>query len=456
MAALQPISTAPTELQDVAPIEGGSTRELTFQGAIRNADGTVSASLQLAIQYYNTIAQGWETLLSNFGLTNGAFEAKYQYLVGGAPPDATANRISNVIHVGGFPMVRLVLSATLLNASPDVLAFGGIVYPNGGVWDDLVLNFGELRLLSPSRIDQQIDGNQTNYEYAQVAVPFSDSVDPLLSSGGGAELSSLADPDSIDGGGGDVIDDIDGGGGGPVDNGGGGGVNGGNDETNGGDSLGDFNEFPDEQRYTLYTELIAQQKVQIASLSDQLSVQTDLNSTLNEQVTAKDTEIATLSGQIQTQNTAKPVNEVYTQLIQEVDTASQGNFENYTLGNVSIDLKTFVSQDQDGNFQLQSVDSAGANNTNQETVSQVKFDINRNPAVKPSSSAAITPSVMGLTETAARKRLQAQGMKLVAIYQASDKNTVGQAFKQTPAAGEDSNRDLKVTVIFAKGEGQFA
>ena len=68
---------------------------------------------------------------------------------------------------------------------------------------------------------------------------------------------------------------------------------------------------------------------------------------------------------------------------------------------------------------------------------------------------SLVPNVIGLTESAARKRLSHHQQEIKVVYQVFKNKVIGQAVKQIPAAGEQLEETQVVTVIFAKQEGTF-
>ncbi len=160
------------------------------------------------------------------------------------------------------------------------------------------------------------------------------------------------------------------------------------------------------------------------------------------------------------QTKAAPVNQIYKQLVEEVNTASKATKadENnaFTLGAVKLNLKTFVRQDDDG-MKFQLVDAGTANQFDQNYISDLTIDVvGQEPEPVGNTPSIVVPRVTGLTETAARKRLKQFGYRMEAIYQSSENQIVGQAFKQTPVAGDDLPSGETITVIFAKAAGSFA
>lgn len=147
---------------------------------------------------------------------------------------------------------------------------------------------------------------------------------------------------------------------------------------------------------------------------------------------------------------AKPARDVYSTIIDEVQSASEKLVESpYKLSNISLNLKTHVVADEQG-FKLQLIDSETAFRANQGSFSEVRIDIETNNSPSKELTKGSTPNVLGLTETAARLRLKSFGLDMKTVYQASNNQIVGQAFKQVPLPGNDITPGTIVMVIFAK------
>ena len=152
---------------------------------------------------------------------------------------------------------------------------------------------------------------------------------------------------------------------------------------------------------------------------------------------------------------ARPARDVYTTIVDEVRNASEKLEETpYSLANISLNLKTHVVTDEEG-FKLQLIDAETAKNTSQESFSEVTIDIGTKGPTRGGAEKLVAPNIVGLTETAARQRLKAFGLKMKVIYQTTTTKTVGQAFKQKPAAGDDINKGDTIITIFAKNSEKF-
>ncbi|WP_298426299.1 PASTA domain-containing protein [uncultured Kordia sp.] len=142
---------------------------------------------------------------------------------------------------------------------------------------------------------------------------------------------------------------------------------------------------------------------------------------------------------------------VYGSIVKDVIKADEelGNSK-YKLANVSLNLKTTVEKGPEGTvFGL--LDYESAKDVNSAAISDISIDI------VPTATTTINegqkmPNILGLTETAVRKVLTNNGLKLDAIYHSTkDTNLIaGQSFKQSPAPKERVEEGQEVIVIFAK------
>ena len=123
---------------------------------------------------------------------------------------------------------------------------------------------------------------------------------------------------------------------------------------------------------------------------------------------------------------------------------------NYKLSNVSLNIKTTVENGPQGTL-LGLIDFDSAKDINGAAISDISIDIVPN-AGSVNTNAPKMPNVKGLTETAVRRILSDHGLKLDAVYHATDDPalTEGQSFKQSPLPDADIREGQEVIVIFAK------
>ena len=123
---------------------------------------------------------------------------------------------------------------------------------------------------------------------------------------------------------------------------------------------------------------------------------------------------------------------------------------NYKLSNVSLNIKTTVENGPQGTL-LGLIDFDSAKDINGAAISDISIDIVPNAGFV-NTNAPKMPNVKGLTETAVRRILSDHGLKLDAVYHATDDPalTEGQSFKQSPLPDADIREGQEVIVIFAK------
>jgi uncharacterized coiled-coil DUF342 family protein len=144
---------------------------------------------------------------------------------------------------------------------------------------------------------------------------------------------------------------------------------------------------------------------------------------------------------------SQPVSKVYGGLLDEFKKVKDLNSDNpYKLSNISVNLKTFVEHDENG-IRLQLVDANKLSTLNPDLLSVVKVELG--DAETETNNKVRVPNLAGLTETAARKILNSLGLQLKAIYEYRNDIPEGQAFKQSPAAGDVSSNET-ITLIFSK------
>lgn len=427
----------------------GESRSLVFKANLRNAYDQALSSLPLSVQMYDRKGQAWVELLKNMPLNKGALLSEYIYWQDDMPQGEWGKQIGGILDAGGFPMLRLITSESAQTAWTKVLAFGGLLAPDPQYSNQLVLDFGGLWVLDNTSMNQHLEGEQPAYEYTIVAVPRPRGNHNLFS----ALLAAVSQPESFA----DFnIEDH------TIE------VRQKNSTKESSTTEGTKEELQSGDTLTLAKSQLQLQQTQIDTLSQELALKNELilsKEQEKKQVVAELTQtkesIAQLNQTVEASvSRAAPVNEVYRQIVEEVNTASKvtkADPDNaFTLGNVTLNLKTFVRQDDDG-LKLQLVDAGKADSANEGSVSDLTIDVvGQEPTTSGHATTAIAPKVLGLTETAARKRLAQFGLKLDAIYQASKNQIVGQAFKQSPAAGDDLAAGAKVTVIFAKDQSQFS
>ncbi len=146
---------------------------------------------------------------------------------------------------------------------------------------------------------------------------------------------------------------------------------------------------------------------------------------------------------------------VYSELVNELSSANESmKGMPYQLGSIKLNLKTVVSKSATGiNFEL--LDSDEIFKLPPEAISTVEMSIDSKDESKQNIPFDATPNLIGLTETAVRKRLSARKLRLNPIYESFDANEgkiIGQSFKQIPEAGSEIVPGETVSVFFAKSK----
>lgn len=144
------------------------------------------------------------------------------------------------------------------------------------------------------------------------------------------------------------------------------------------------------------------------------------------------------------------INDIYRQLVEDVNSASLElkNVGNYQLGNVTIDLKTHIQNDDKG-LKVQTLDKDSAKSINEGAVSNVKINIESTKETQKVERVSV-PDFRGLTEKAAKKKALQFNVKLTPIYQYNQTERIGSAFMQLPKPSERVLPLTKVKVFFAK------
>lgn len=433
-------------------------KKMVFEATVRDTDDAFLTQGEFIIQNYNSSTQTWENLVSATLGDNGLVNASYALV-------DQSGLIETTIWSGLIPMLRLADKLTLLDPSPKVFAFGGQVEIDEENFE-LKINFGEFWQLqeiaaaataektatssgtdttsktattqstesktnTAGELGSTSSGSSSYSEWTEsVALDFKKAaiLRPSLTDGMfPAFLAAVNQPEKFA--------DFD-----PA-------VNQVSIRPIGSPSL--------ETDIVVLTSQIELLEAQIALMTVEVDSQEVLIQSQDKVRVALESERDTLQLQVDAiQRTPRAVDDVYTEIVNDVEAASQQLADNrFEVSNIKINLKTHVVSDAEG-IKLQPVDAATAVTTTEASVSDVQLEIGVKPLSAP-TTATITPKVTGLTETAARQRLNSVGLKLKAIYQASQGQVIGQGFKQVPEAGADIVPNDVVTVIFAKNEGDF-
>nr|WP_294858919.1 PASTA domain-containing protein [uncultured Fluviicola sp.] len=145
-----------------------------------------------------------------------------------------------------------------------------------------------------------------------------------------------------------------------------------------------------------------------------------------------------------------PINELYTNLVSEIDTATRTSGTSaFKLSNISLKLKAFIQRDGD-TVSASLLDLTNSEDANGEAISELTFDITPTPTE--TGTLATLPDVTGLTETAVRRVLKSLNLRLNPVYQKNLDVVNGDSFKQSPVEGDAIQPNQLITVIFSKHE----
>lgn len=144
-----------------------------------------------------------------------------------------------------------------------------------------------------------------------------------------------------------------------------------------------------------------------------------------------------------------PVSGVYTNIVNEIQLADNLNNSDYKLSNIQLKIKSLVNRDQDG-VNLQFLNHETAKEINGNSISEVVLDIESAPRAV--SEPGKLPNLIGFTETAVRRILSNQGLRLNPVYQKQSTVPSGESFKQSPAVNSTIQNNQLITVIFSKNE----
>ena len=413
-------------------------QRILFYAHLFKRDGNPAEGAQVCIQYYDGAYRRWVDLLRKLSvLSDGMVKASYTYADKGSPVDEISQYLLEMINVGGMPNMRLVNEATAATEWPEVYAVGGLVYQNQQAPGEYEYHFGSKWMTEGYKLDQRLELDMPAYQYAKVALDYPEKTNPLYP----AIAVALQQTDALQGyvaGETEVVVQ----------------------------AVGTSTSEPPatataEEQYTYFSNQLAIQQTQIDSLKAELATKELEATQLYQDLTASQSEVESLQQVVKAEGASAPISSVYEQMVTELDSASatlatrEAGTGQYKLGSVSINLKTLVSLDQEGKYQVQMLDASKATKVNTAAISDMKINILSKGDTAAPANPNTVPQLVGFTETAVRQRLIPLGLKLVPIYQTTESHPYGQAFQQKPAQGSALPADRKVTVIFAKESSQF-
>lgn len=402
---------------------------------------------EYVVEYYDLFTNTWELLTQPQPVSaSGEFEAIFPLATDMAWDEELRQKIANWLAAGAFPVTRLTTADSQGMPTPDVAAVGGVIMPDPET-QMLNVSFGNMWVVEPGMV-QTMEEASEGEQYSKVTVLRPPEDHPLYL----AKLAAVHDPSIFASYvvGVSVVKVVD------ADS-----ADGSSDETSSDGTTGDtsndvFLLQSQVELQQIQLETMAQSNAaKDSSIESYKLIQLQLQADLEE----KENEVASLQAVVDGINTtAAPLSEVYTKVVQEVEASTTALQDSrYTLENLSLNIKTHVKNSDDGLY-VQVIDAAAAAaaaaNNNAEAISEFQVAIGVATPSTPTNAIA-APKVTGLTETACRKRLALYGLKQRAIYQTSENQVIGQAFKQIPEPGEDILPNQEVTVIFAKAPDTF-
>ncbi len=198
---------------------------------------------------------------------------------------------------------------------------------------------------------------------------------------------------------------------------------------------------------------------QLKEEKDQLETNIEIcnqnNQGLNDKIEALEDELKEIATYNESENPNNvEARDVYTGIAKEVKEAQLALVgSNMKLGNIKLNLKALVNKSPTGlSYNLLDTDAAMA--IHEGAISTIEMDVLTNEDVTPPNSETNLPNLIGLTETAVRKRLNAFGLKLKPVYttEGNEERTIGQSYKQIPESNTPVSSDQIVTVFFAKNK----
>lgn len=400
---------------------------IKFFGTLKTKSNEEVNDLEIKIEYLNVSENEWKVLIPSFQVLEGAYLSELA-ITGADAGDEVLGPLVRGLEFGILPTTRVSLISRDADMPAKVIAQGGILKFYIREERNLIdIDFGSNWWLDPVSIKRTaLEGLVgTDYEQVSLIKPLeSNELFPALQ----AALNQTENLNSY------IVGE-----------------------------------------HSVLVQRIGEEDTEseeiILALTEELEIQTNLVVALNIELDEERERVGVLEETITTQSEdivrleeekfdilnreATPASEVYAAIVSELETASESATEGrFAVSNLSLSLKTHIKNDEDG-FKLQLIDSARADYVTDGTISEVQLDIISKDPIINAPTVLIMPKVNGLTETATRKRLTAFGLKLNPIYQASTTMTIGQAFKQTPDAGEEVNAGDTITVIFAKNNENF-
>ncbi len=438
--------------------------QVNFSAKIINANGQADNSERmLNLEYYDTINFQWTNLFGPVGYQNGRYFASLE--LNSSIEDWAV--FSKIVNAGVFPAVRLVDADSAKKSITKVLAFGGNINLTSG--NILSKEFSPIAaskaktVVKKTKASAKTVASKKISAAKEVATNIRFKADAFLVDFGDLWLVNLEQEDQL------VQEAI------AIGN------NftliAGNKEPGQGGNVNELLQQIQNQNAQIASLQTSNQSLMtnVVTLQNTVQLQTGQIATLNATVQTKTAQVTTLTSQVQTHlatiqtlqariaalestqsgQRTHEASMVYTNVVNEITKATESlSNSNYKLSNLALDLKVLVKNDANG-LKLQLVDDTLAETISGDSLSNIRIEVKANEVGNVNTVVNPLPSILGLTESEARKKLMNYGLKLNPIYQFSDKHTLGQAFKQYPEANTELMEGSVITVIFAKDKNKY-
>ncbi|MFV2003608.1 MAG: PASTA domain-containing protein [Gammaproteobacteria bacterium] len=197
-------------------------------------------------------------------------------------------------------------------------------------------------------------------------------------------------------------------------------------------------------------ELLATREVQLGTVKSQVA---QLEKKLAQSLEIEKALKTQNKNFVEESNRKMPIQRITSNIGNEIDAANtklRNEKRPYRFGRIELDLRGSVSTDGQSMTLASLVDLkdlAGA-----VSLPSLKFEILPDNVTAEEISDVEVPDVIGLTETAVRRLLQAVGLRLEMVHRSIEPTKtlpIGQSIQQSPMAGEKLPRSETVLVVFA-------
>jgi PASTA domain len=387
--------------------------QVLLNATIRTTQDKLANEVYITTQFFNPVINKWDNLLEKVLVKNGAFKGVFNEKLKTKKALLLLAMLSDGYDIGLFPQLRLINSNPQKAEMPEVIAYGGTTSYSKTL-DTVTINFDDVWLYDVNQLKEQLNYIDKAADHIIAATTRPNEKTMLCAAMFGALSGKTANE----------IQTL--------------------QKEN--ETLITNTEVIKKENETLLANTEAIKKENAALILHAEAMKKEYEKTIAELTAAAGTTTAT----------TMEANKVYTGVVNEMAKAADlMKNSKYEISKLSLDLKVLVKNDAAGNIQLQMVDGAVAEKIAGDTLSNLRIDISTRDISTVNTAVNSMNSVIGLTETEARKKLIGLGLKMKSVYQLTDEYTIGQAFKQTPEANTDILEGSLVTVIFAKDKNEF-